>query len=711
MKAIVNDDKKIFMIQTMNTSYGMQVSAAGKLQHLYWGGRLERIEDLPYGAQLAAYPLEDEEWKPENNQEYPAAGGYYFDESCIKAAYQNGSRDTSLYYDSYSLSEEADCSMLEITLKEKACELYVHLIYKMYSGLDVIERKAVIENRTEEMIRLENAKSAACYVPRGKGYRLSHMSGKWAGEHMLERMKLTQSKVVLETRNGESGPDSCPWVAVDEKGEATEEFGRVWAASLHWSGNWRAIVETDKLNQVRITMGINEFDFGWELQPGESFETPACTIVFSEKGFGEASRIFHEYQRKKLIPAKKAEQLRKVMYNSWEVFGFDIHEEQQMKLAEIAAGIGVEIFVMDDGWFGKRDNDKCGLGDWYASHEKFPNGLAPLIEKVNSLGMDFGIWVEPEMVNPQSELFEAHPEWVLRCPDKEITQKRNQYVLNLARNDVREFAWGFLKKLLSENNIKYLKWDMNRHLCEVSAPEMPPFRQREIWVRYVKNLWEIFDRIQKEFPDVILENCSSGGCRTDLGMIERADLINTSDNVDPLDNLKIFEGFTQVYLPKLSGRVVTGDVNGINMRKAPLPYRLDASMMQTMVIGNNLFTCTEEELMLMAEKIQFYKSIREVVQNGTLYRLASPYEYPYMLVEYVKEDKSEAVLFAMGQCLQFRQIIPKVRLKGLEPDGLYRVDDGKIISGRGLEQVGMEIDLKGDMDSHIYRIVRQEQDI
>lgn len=710
MKILIDDEKKIFLLQTEHTSYGMQVGKTGKLLHLHWGKRIDRIRDLPYDEQLILYPFEDEERKPENNQEYTPSGGYYFDESCLKITYADGCRDTKLFYEGYQLEKEKGSMSLRITLKEILYPVYVHLVYTVYEGLDVIDRSAVIENLDTFPIQLENAKSASCYLPRGKNYRLSHMSGKWAGEHILERRMLTQSKVVLETRNGESGPDSCPWVALDENGTADEEKGQVWAASLHWSGNWRSIVELDKLDQVRITMGINEFDFGWELKSGEQFETPVCSIVYSESGFGEASRRFHRYQRDWLIPQNKAKSLRKVMYNSWEVFGFDIDEDQQMKLAEIAADIGVELFVMDDGWFGERDNDKAGLGDWYPSKSKFPNGLKPLIDKVNQLGMEFGIWVEPEMVNSRSSLYRKHPEWVLHCPGKEITEKRNQYVLNFAREDVVAFVWDFLYNLLSENNIQYLKWDMNRHLCEVSWPEVPLAEQREIWTRYVTNLWGIFDKIQKTFPDVILENCSSGGCRTDFGMLSRSDLVNTSDNVDPLDNLKIFEGYTQVFLPKLSGRVVTVDRNEINMRLAPLSYRLDVCMMQTLVIGNNLFLCNQGELQLLKDRIEYYKEIREVVQNGELYRLISPYENPYMAVEYLKQDQTEAILFVLGQSMQFRQILPRIRLKGLKEDWIYQINDDKIVSGAGLEAIGMDIALTGDMDSHVYRIKKYKME-
>ncbi len=698
---------QLFLLSTQNTSYGMEIYK-DKLLECYWGARLTRPEDIPHGDQLPVEGghYEEEDKKPNVLQSYPPSGGYFFDENCLKITYADGCRDTNLYYDSFRIEREADKETLVVTLKEVVYPLRVHLYYRVYAGLDVLDRWAEIEWQGDEPIQIEKAGSACCYPPVGRGWRLTHMSGRWAGEYRLERAPLTGGKVVMETRGGESGPYSCPWFALDRG--AGEESGGVWAGSLQWSGNWKIAVELNRTEQVNVTLGINDFDFGWLLSKGETFKTPAASLVYSDGGFGGASRAFHEYQAEYLCPQPKAGQKRPVMFNSWEVFEFDIDVEQQMKLAELAASIGTELFVMDDGWFGARDNDRAGLGDWFPSPKKFPNGLHPLIEKVNSLGMDFGIWVEPEMVNRDSDLYRTHPDWVLSCPGKPKTEKRNQLVLNFAREDVKEFAWDFLNKLLSENNIAYLKWDMNRYLCEASWPEVPKERQREVWTRYVYNVWDLFERIEREFPHVLLENCSSGGCRMDLAMSARSDMVNTSDNSDTLDNLKIFEGYTQLFLPKTSGRPVTISPNGVNGRSLPLGYRMDFAMMQTMIIGNNLFKCSEEELAFMREKVALYKEIREVVHNGTLYRLVSAYEHPYAAYEFVAPSREEAVVFVFGQSIQFRRSVHRLYLPGLQPHTLYSVDGGAPVSGLGLCQAGIDVALMADMQSRILRIRKTE---
>ncbi len=328
-------------------------------------------------------------------------------------------------------------------------------------------------------------------------------------------------------------------------------------------------MECNRVEQARVTAGINDFDFGWQLEPGQTFRAPVATAVYSGEGFGGASRRFHRYQLECLAPRAKAKAIRKVMFNSWEVFEFAVEESQQMKLADLAATLGVELFVMDDGWFGRRDNDRAGLGDWYPSRTKFPQGLGRLIGHVNGLGMDFGIWVEPEMVNADSDLYRSHPDWVLHCEGKPITMWRNQYALNFAREDVLEYTWAWLDRLLGDNNIAYLKWDMNRYLCEVAWPQAPLARQREVWTRYVYGVWELYGRIQRKYPRVLVENCSSGGARIDLAMSGLSDLVNTSDNGDPLDNLKILEGYSQVFPLKTSGRAVGPSPNGINRRPPP----------------------------------------------------------------------------------------------------------------------------------------------
>ena len=709
MSIVVATDHPMFLLSTATTSYGLEVTDAGAVVNLYWGARLDRVEDLPYVEQEALNFSQEPDKKPWTNQEFPGAGGYFFNEPCMKALYPSGCRDTKLLYAGYALEHDNISDTLILTLKEQLAPLTVRLYYRVYHQLDVIDRWAAVENLGDAPVYLESFQSAVLYPPKGNDFRLTHMAGKWAAEYQLERHTLTQSKTVLESRHGISGPDCVPWFALDEHGQATETTGRVWAGALHWSGNWKITAEKDRDQQPRVTLGMNDYDFGWKLRPGETLTAPAVSFVYSEEGFGGASRRFHAYERYHLLPQTKARKVTPVMYNSWCVFAFDIDEQQQMRLADKAADMGIELFVMDDGWFGKRDSEHAGLGDWYPSRTKFPHGLKPLIDHVNSLGMDFGIWVEPEAVNEDSDLYRRHPEWALRPTGKPITEWRFQYVLNFAREDVCDYAWSYLDDLLSNNNIAYLKWDMNRYLCEVNWAEKPIDEEREVWTRFVYNVHKLFRRIQEKFPHVWLENCAGGGGRIDLGMTACSDMVNASDNTDPLDNLRIFEGYTQLFLPKTGNRGVAPVPDYVNGRIAPFAYRGHVSMLHGFSLGVNLLTLSEEDEKTARALIAEFKSIREVTQNGELYRLASVYEHPYGAYAFVSEDRAHAVMLLLGQSIRLREPIPRIRLQGLDPDALYRVDGGKLISGRALMNIGLTFHLNADFDSKLLRIEKEDE--
>lgn len=704
MNSIIQKEKQ-FLISTEQTSYGMEVGPDGLLHHLYWGPRLNRIEDIELCRRVRHDPRAEYDEHAFVNQEYPGAGGYFFDEPCLRVDYRNSCRDTKLYYCNARIERNEGSHTLVIELREELFPLTVRLFYRIYDGLDVLDRWSEICNAGDHAVQLESAQTAVYYLPKSRAYCLTHMSGKWSAEYQLERVNLTKNRTVIDTRRGISGHDSCPWFAVNEAGKATEFAGDVWAGTIHWSGNWKITAEVDRDEQPRITCGINDYDFGWSLKPGETFATPLVTTVFSREGFCGASHRFHQYQARHLMPQNKASQLRPVMYNSWGVFEFDIDEQQQMLLADRAAALGVELFVMDDGWFGARDGEHAGLGDWYPSPRKFPNGLDPLIQHVTGLGMKFGIWVEPEMVNEDSDLYRAHPDWILRAPGKKVTEGRYQYVLNFAREDVCDFAWSFLEDLLQNHDIGYLKWDMNRYLCEVSWPEVPEEEQREVWTRYVYNVHKLFHRIQERFPDVLLEDCASGGGRVDLGMLRDSDLVAPSDCSDPLDKLKIYEGYTQVFLPKSAGTWFGDNPENPRARHTPDAFRIHEAMLGSCSLGMNLLIKNEAELSALAEVVALYKELRAIIQHGHQYRLVSIYDGVMSAYEYASADGSEAVVFTFGKNMQFYQPLPRIRLMGLQKDRLYRVDGGKAVSGAALMSIGIEPDLRGDYDSRMYRIL------
>ena len=495
-----------------------------------------------------------------------------------------------------------------------------------------------------------------------------------------------------------------PWFAIDP-GDTDEEHGRVWAGALGWSGNWRITIEQTQYRQLRVTGGFNSFDFAYPLKSGESLETPMFFAAFTDQGFGEASRLFHRFEREQILPGGLTSRLRPVLYNSWEATHFDVSEPGQRALAERAARLGVELFVVDDGWFGKRNNDRAGLGDWFVNPQKFPQGLKSLIESVNKLGMDFGLWVEPEMVNPDSDLYRAHPDWVMNFPNRPRSELRNQLVLNLARVDVKEHIFSVLDKLAGEYNIRYFKWDMNRAFSEPGWPELPGADQRKLWVDYVRNLYDILDRLRAKHPKLEIESCSGGGGRIDLGILQRTDEVWTSDNTEAFDRLRIQEGFSQIYTPKIMSAWVT-DVPNMNGRSTPLQYRFLVAMQGALGIGANLNKWTDQDAEFAARMIALYKRIRPTIQTGNLYRLLSPRIGDITANQYVSSDGKQTVLFVFRHAQQYGTEAPAIRLHGLNPKALYRLEsvDGKLVNKAGLSGAylmsrGLNVNLRGDYDS------------
>ena len=394
-------------------------------------------------------------------------------------------------------------------------------------------------------------------MPKGEGYGWHYLTGHWGAEWQLHSEPLQTGARVIESRRGSTSHQANPWFAIDRPQQTTEESGPVWFGALGWSGSWRITVEQTAMQQVRVTGGFNPFDFGYRLKPGEQLETPPFYAGFTNGGLGEASRILHRFERQSILPGGEKAPLRPVLYNSWEATEFDVSEAGQIALAEKAAKLGMERFVIDDGWFGQRKDDHAGLGDWYVNQQKFPHGLKPVIDRVHALGMDFGIWVEPEMVNPNSDLYRKHPEWAMNFPGRPRTEGRNQLLLNLARDDVKEYVFNWLDQLVSNNDIAFLKWDYNRNWAEAGWDAVPVEDQKKIYVAYVHNLYDILDRLRAKHPKLEIESCSGGGGRVDLGILRRVDQVWTSDNTDALDRLTLQDGFTQAYTPGIMMAWVT----------------------------------------------------------------------------------------------------------------------------------------------------------
>jgi alpha-galactosidase len=693
-------DRKFWILNTREAAYAFGLNEQKELEHAYWGER------LPYESD---YQFRDVEriGAPETrndavNNEYPAWGGPMFSEPCLKVCFADGVRDLSLEYAGYELLAP---NKLMISLRDPHYNLVVRLHYVVHYDFDLIERYAEISNDGADTVRIDSAQSAVWSVPGDHQYRFTHLAGKWAGETQLRQSILDSGRKVIESRRGMTSLQANPWFALD-RGLATEDEGKVWFGALAWSGNWKITAEVTPWNQVRITGGLNDFDFTFQLAAGNTFKVPSFTAGFTTHGFGGASRNMHRYQQAVILPKPHASSLRKVLYNSWYATHFDVNEEGQCRLAERAAALGVELFVMDDGWFGKRKDDRAGLGDWYPAPDKFPNGLNPLIERVKSTGMEFGIWVEPEMVNPDSDLYRAHPDWVLHFPNRSRSEMRSQLVLNLARSDVQEFIYSFMHKLLEEHRIDYIKWDMNRPFTEPGWPELPPFQQQEVWLRYVEGLYAILDRLRNAFPKVVFESCASGGGRVDNGILQRTDLAWASDNTNAVDRLAIQEGYSYAYTPGTMSCWVTDGWPDL----LSLPYRFHISMMGVLGIGANLNEWNEEEMEVARQMIATYKDIRHIVQKGLQYRLNSPREGPLTAVQYVTEDKRESVVFFSVTHREHVSPWPNVYLRGLNPAAAYRVDGSKrVLSGQCLMSNGIQADLGRFYASKLVRLQAQAQ--
>jgi len=665
-RALVDDSTKVFRFDGGGATYAFGVNAEGQLQSLYWGSALDAGDKLPAAVMVEANSS-NEMPVALTPYEFAGFGGGLSTEPALKVRFPDGVRDLDLRYTGHQVRGE----QLVVQLKDVKRAVHVSLTYAMDEATGIVARSAVVENRTNSWIQVDQMAAACLNLPYSDDYQLSFLSGRWAGEFMLQTRAVTPGAFFVESRKGETSHQSNPWIALSRNATG-EESGPVWFGALGWSGSWRINVEMDAMGGVHATAGYNPFDFNYRLKPGESLASPVFYAGFSNEGFGGASRIFHRYQRERILPNAPARRLRPVLYNSWEATFFDVTEAGQMALAEKAASIGVERFVVDDGWFGERNSDKKGLGDWVVNRKKFPNGLGPLIRHVNGLGMQFGLWVEPEMVNPDSDLYRAHPDWVINFPGRQRSEARNQLVLNLARKDVYEHLLKVLDELVSSNKIEYLKWDHNRTWSEPGWPEAAPDEQQRLYVAYVDKLYRLLAELRRRHPKLEIESCASGGGRVDLGIMKLTEQVWTSDNTDPYDRLVIQDGFTQAYAPAIMMAWVTDSPNFVNRRVTSLEYRFLSAMQGGLGIGANLKHWNDSDFATAKRMVEEYKRIRATVQQGNLYRLVSPRNgSPRSATLSVSQDRKQAVLFAFLHSSMMRSAQPMAQLRGLDPNAVY----------------------------------------
>lgn len=693
---------RLFRLDGGSVTYAFGVNSAGALQSLYWGPRLAATDRLE-----TSTPPDLSDMDPSSSvtpQEYPGWGGSLYTEPALKLAYPDGVRDAVLTF----VSGHAEGDSVTVEMTDIRRPLHVTLRYAIDPVTGMVGRSAVIRNDTATPVRIDQAFSAAWSLPAANDYHLHYLTGRWAGEWTLQDRAVTEGATVIESRRGSTGMQANPWFAIDRAGLTTEEDGPVWFGALAWSGSWRISIDRNPRGDVRVAGGFNPFDFAYRLKPGETLQTPVFYGGYSGQGMGGASRLMHRFEMTKILPEGPMPKLRPVLYNSWEATEFAVDEKGQMALAEKAARMGVERFVMDDGWFGARNNDHAGLGDWTVNRTKFPSGLKPLIDKVHSLGMEFGLWVEPEMVNPDSNLYRAHPDWVMNFPGRPRSEGRNQLVLNLALQDVRDYVLKTVDDLLSNNDIQFLKWDYNRNWSEPGWPQVDPQDQPQIYVTYIRNLYGIFAELRKRHPMLEIEDCSSGAGRVDLGIMGLTDQVWTSDNTDPFDRLSIQDGFTHAYAPAVMVDWITDSPSWVNKRATSLSYRFLSAMQGSLGIGADLNKWTDADFADATRMVAAYKQVRRTVQQGDLYRLIRPNDPSGRAATfYVAPDRRQAVLFAFLHSSSKYDPQPRIQVTGLDPARQYRMRaidgaagaSGETHSGAYWMGYGVDVPMTGDFQA------------
>jgi len=559
---------------------------------------------------------------------------------------------------------------LRVFLQDPVQPFRVVLCYRLTPEHDIIERWCELENEGQETISIEVCSFATLHLPNGTS-ELTSVTGAWGREFTPQRERLPLGLRILESRTVQTGHTANPFFLLNRPGQAWEESGLVYFGLLAYSGNWRIAVEQLPSLDVRVHAGYNPFDFELKLAPQERHVTPALVCGLSPAGWGGASRRSHAFTRERVLPRPERDSsVRPVLYNSWEATYFNLSVAGQIELARKAAAIGVELFCVDDGWFGARRTDHAGLGDWVVSPAVFPEGLDPLIAEVHRLGMKFGLWVEPEMINPDSDLYRQHPDWVLHFPGRPRTEARHQLILDFGRTEVVEYIFQALDRLLAQYPIEFIKWDMNRY-----AREPGSVAGKDIWRKHVEGVYTIMDQLRQKYPRLDIQSCSGGGGRIDLGILARTDQVWTSDNTDALDRIRIQEGYSLAYPARCMEAWVTHSHNHQTGRISPLSLRFDVAMRGALGIGTSLNELDEAELAEYASYIAFYKWIRHVIQDGDLYRLQRLEEYGASVIQYVLPNGREAVYSIAVREHQLGWFRPPTPLKGLDPAAAYVVLD------------------------------------
>ncbi|PSL30581.1 alpha-galactosidase [Planomicrobium soli] len=735
MPILYNDSTREFHLQNQQTSYIFKVLENEQLGHLYYGKRLrnresfDRLFHVGESPNTACVNEGDLVFSLDLiKQEYPAYGTTDFREPAYQVLQESGSRITNFIYQSHQIfkgkkrleglpatyvENEDEATSLEISLYDKKIDVEVRLSYTVFEELGAITRSAQFINHGQRNVNLTRALSASIDLA-GSDFEMVQLSGSWARERHVKNRKLVPGIQSIASTRGTSSAQQNPFLAL-KRPETTEHHGEVYGVSLIYSGNFLAQVEVDHYDVSRLMIGINPFDFNWLLESGEKFQAPEVVMVYSDRGMNGMSQTFHRLYRSRLARGKWRDRERPVLINNWEATYFNFNEEKIIELAGEAKQLGVELFVLDDGWFGKRDDDTTSLGDWFVDERKLPNGITKLAEEINKLGLEFGLWFEPEMVSKVSELYRAHPDWIIHVPNRQSSHGRNQFVLDFSRQEVVDFIYGMVAKILRDAPISYVKWDMNRYMTEIGSLELPADRQREVAHRYILGVYSLYERLTAEFPDVLFESCAGGGSRFDPGLLYYAPQGWTSDDTDAVERLKIQYGTSMVYPVSSMGAHVSAVPNHQVGRVTSLETRANVAYFGAFGYELDVTMMTEEEKEEVKQQIIFYKKNRSLIQQGKFYRIKSPFVDDGNVTSWmvVSDDQAEAILGYYQVLARPNPGYTRVFFEGLNPEFEYAIDglDGTFY-GDELMSAGMQFNRyhsnkhPADFSSNLFKVTR-----
>lgn len=722
MSIIFDEQNKIFKLDTKTSTYIFGVFTGNYLVHYYYGAPIPdtNVEKLRYRNGFASFSPDSPTAREKNfspdvtPMEYSTNGAGDFRISAFSVKNANGDTVTDLRYVSHKiykgkkalkglpslyLNNDDEADTLEVLACDKVTGAEVTLVYTVFKDYGAITRSVVVKNNSDKAFSIEAVHSLCVDLP-SADFEMIDLYGKWIKERSVGRHTLHTGIQSIKSKRGSSSHNHNPFTALITKG-ATETYGECYGFNLVYSSNFSIDVEVDSFNCARVLMGINPETFSWVLEPQEEFYSPEAVMVYTNEGLGEMSRIFHRLYSNNLIRGEWKKKKRPLLINNWEGTGMDFDTDKLVSFARHAKNMGFEMLVMDDGWFGHRDSDDSSLGDWYVAEYKLPGGLSNLISQVKAMGLKFGIWFEPEMISPDSDIFRAHPDWHLHVNGRDSSIARNQYVIDYSRKEVREYIYSQMYKILSENDIDYVKWDFNRNLTEVANADLPPEKQGEVFHRFVLGTYEIMDRLTSDFPHLLLENCSGGGGRFDAGMLYYSPQIWTSDDTDPIERLTIQFGTSLVYPASTMGAHVSAS------KRTGYETKTNVALWGTFGYELDPDKLSEEEITEIKEQAKRYHKYYDVIHYGDLYRLESPFEnWDRCAWQFVSEDKKEALVTAV----QIKQDIlgfKMLRLQGLKPDSIYKDEaTGDTYSGAYLMNAGLNLNdyLEKDGDSYILHL-------